>query len=196
MKHQNLMRLFIGVVPTDVSNCEPLLRVFKKLKRSMAHWKGDVRWTNPTNWHVTTHFLGNLDHSTYELLAKDMATWSLPTTSFSLKLRYIGAFPTPNDAHVIWVGVAHNKNLIELRHTMNSHLSRLQLSLNDDETYQPHLTLARLRNSSNVTRHISIAQRMEFGEFAVEKVVLFQSVLEGRIPKYIPLLTVNTPSVA
>ena len=66
----------------------------------------DLKWTSkPENLHLTLRFLGQLDEAVMGRFADALAAALGPRPGFEIDLRGLGAFPSPRDARVVWVGV-------------------------------------------------------------------------------------------
>lgn len=177
------MRLFIGVKPQGLEDNPRLLQVFSKLKRTVGDWEDPVRWTSPALWHVTTLFFGNKSASECQSIIKVMDEFQAAPTE--LTFHGLGAFPDVEAARMLWVGVRKNQAFLDLQSSLEESLISLGLAGESTEAFTPHLTLARFRHTRHLGELISLAPKTDFGKYAVNELLLFESVLEGQIPKYI-----------
>jgi len=105
-----------------------------------------VRWTRPTQFHLTVLFLGYVPSSeiaTLEGVATElMASFTeLPT----LTLDNIGSFPAFHRPRVLWVGCRSNVLLQQLQSRFLAAFSQ-RVPLKENEGSYPHITIARFRH--------------------------------------------------
>jgi 2'-5' RNA ligase len=105
-----------------------------------------VRWTRPTQFHLTVLFLGYVPSSeitTLEGLATElMASFTeLPT----LTLDHIGSFPAFHRPRVLWVGCRSSALLEQLQSRFLAAFSQ-RVPLKENEGSYPHITIARFRH--------------------------------------------------
>ncbi len=178
---ESVGRKFIAVVPAGLSENADLKQLIGKLKRTTSDRGQDVRWTPPDLWHVTLVFLGDVED-----LGK-LTDWFLgwnPAVvgEISLRVHGLGAFPSVEEARVLWLGIGESQEFLNLQRE-----AAAQFSLSDHE-FKPHLTLARFRNTRNAADLVKLGGRKHFGDYAVGELVLFDSVLQGNVLKYVPML--------
>src|SRR5690349_7690787 len=94
-------RLFIGILLPEAarSAIEPAAQALRS--QGLA-----VRWVRPENWHITLHFLGNVEAAAFPTLdarfIEAMAGLSAPT----LRCHALGAFPNERKPRVLWAGIS------------------------------------------------------------------------------------------
>jgi 2'-5' RNA ligase len=181
-----MSRQFIAVVPSGLADNQQLRQLLGKLKRTMSDRKQEARFTPPDLWHVTLQFLGEVPDSRDQELEHVFQAWSPKVADLNLRLQGLGAFPQPNEARVLWIGVQENQELQRLQRELAVHLHAANF-FTEEREFKPHLTLARFRNSLSAQELIQLGGRKHFGDYAVKELVLFKSVLQGNIIKYIPL---------
>lgn len=170
---------FLAVVPDGLQDNLELRALMTKLRRTLKERGQEARWVAPDLWHVTLQFL---DPATPADQVDDLfLKWRPPLTEFTLRLQGIGAFPSSLDARVLWVGVKENQDLLDLQ----ADLARQLGVANPERPYHPHLTLARFRNAISAQKLIELGGRKHFGDYNIRELVLFESVLEGNILKYV-----------
>jgi 2'-5' RNA ligase len=150
----------------------------------------DVRWVNPEKIHLTLKFFGNIEESRIDLLLKSIEEPIRNTLPFSLKVRGVGAFPHLKNPRVIWIGLVNGREvLISFQKQIETQLEKIGIQP-EDRPFNPHLTLGRMKSSRG---KVELAGRMEkhkeeeFGDFQVERVVLFKSDLRPTGPIHTPL---------
>jgi 2'-5' RNA ligase len=160
-----------------------LKQLVGKLKRTLKDREQEVRWTPPDLWHVTVQFLGDVPVERARLAFQALRlSWSKTL----LKIQGLGAFPEERAARVLWLGVQENQAFLDLQTEVSNQFLQAGFPV-DEKDFRPHLTLARLRNAVSVSDLVKMGQRKYFGEYLVSELVLFESVLQGNMTKYIPL---------
>jgi 2'-5' RNA ligase len=91
---------------------------------------------------------------------------------------------------VIWIGLVDEREaLTSLQKQIETYLEKIGFQP-EDRPFRPHLTMGRMKSSRGKEE---LAERMEryreeeFGDFEVERVVLFKSDLRPSGPIYTPL---------
>ena len=169
---------------------EPILTKIGEVQGGLRSSHADVRWTNPEKIHLTLKFFGNIEESRIDLIFKSIEEPIRNTRPFSLKVRGVGAFPHLKNPRVIWIG------LVDEREALTSLLKQIETCLErigfrpEDRPFHPHLTLGRMKSSRGREELVGRMERHreeEFGDFKVERVVLFKSDLRPSGPIYTPL---------
>jgi 2'-5' RNA ligase len=176
-----LGRKFIAAVPEGLSENSELKQLMGKLKRTLDRREQVVRWVAADLWHVTLAFL---DESAR--LREFLENWRPAIGGVTLRLQGLGAFPRVEEARVLWIGVQQNQEFIDLQGDLRERLATAGFELGERE-FNPHLTLARFRNTSNVTDLVKLGGRKHFGDYKIGELILFDSVLQGNILKYSPV---------
>lgn len=180
------MRAFIAVDAPSAA----LSRLQQEIM-STAGWKArDVKPVEAQNFHFTMIFLGEIDEHQAETV-KEMLS-GVTFEPFSITYRGVGAFPKPDFARVIWVGVdpAGGQKLVALADKIASLMA--QIGFKQDKPFSPHLTLFRVKN--NTVRLGSIADKykdVDFGSDLIDKVHLKKSDLSPSGPTYSNIYTVR-----
>jgi 2'-5' RNA ligase len=103
-----------------------------------------ARWIDVENYHITLRFIGDVEGHVADEIAN--ALDRVRRTSFSLTLSGVGAFGSKKP-HSIWAGVAPSPDLSALQAEIERICQRSGVPA-DPRKFTPHVTLARLRNSS------------------------------------------------
>ena len=188
-----MIRSFLAIeIPKAVQ--KKIEEVQKDLKSSRA----DVRWVNPEKIHLTLKFFGNIDESRIDPIVKSIERPTQTISPFSLKVRGVGAFPHLKNPRVIWMGLVDGKEvLVSFQKQLEKELEKIGFEP-EERAFHPHLTLGRMKSSKG---REELAGRMErhkeeeFGNFQVERVVLFKSDLKPTGPIYTPLREINLGGV-
>ena len=179
-------RLFIAVVPSDLKENPELKQLLSKLKRTTKERGQDVRWTAPELWHVTLAFLGEEKVERAQAALEDfLKHYGGASSGLVLRLQGLGAFPSAGVARVLWLGVQESQDFLDLQAALQAHLKTCGFNTGTKES-RPHLTLGRFRNLINIDDLVKLGGRKHFGDCPVRELILFESVLQGNIPKYVP----------
>lgn len=178
-------RQFIAVVPAGLSENNEVKQLMGKLKRTVDARGQEMRWVPANHWHVTLQFLGDSPRGKQPLL-EALQAWKPQVADISLRMHGLGAFPSNEEARVLWMGVQESQEFLSLQEHLAAHLSTAGFAMGDRD-FKPHLTLARLRNTMNVADLVKLGGRKHFGDYPISECILFESVLQGNILKYTPI---------
>ena len=157
-------RLFTGVeIPPDVV-------------QSLAMLRGGLpgaRWIDPENYHLTLRFIGDVD----DLIAHEVASMlgRVKRGAFDLHFEGLTSFGGRKPRAVV-ATVAPAQALLEVQSEHERLMQRIGLQP-EGRKYTPHVTLARLRDSSSRDVAEFLAARGYFRTvaFPVSRFVLFSS---------------------
>lgn len=157
-------RLFTGVeIPPDVSLSLSMLR---------GGLPG-ARWIDAENYHVTLRFIGDVD----DVVARDVAAMldQIKRRAFDLHFDGIDAFGGRKPRAVV-ASVAVSQALTELQAEQERMMQRIGLEP-EGRKYTPHVTIARLRESSSrdVANYLSSRGLFRTPSFHVSRFVLYSS---------------------
>ncbi len=180
-----MIRSFLAIeVPPAIQ--KKMETVQKDLKSSDA----DVRWASPDKIHLTLKFFGNIEESQIDSIMSSIEEPVRGTQPFQIRVRGTGAFPNPKNPRVLWIGLTEGKETLgHLQKELESSLEKLGFQP-EDRPFSPHLTLGRVksgRGKGALTAKIEKYREEEFGEFQVERVILFKSDLKPSGPIYTAL---------
>jgi 2'-5' RNA ligase len=148
-----------------------------------------VKWVAPESIHLTLKFLGNVVPESIKDIAQAMAEAAQGIPPFRLEVRDLGAFPNLKRVQVAWVGVRGEiDKLSQFQQRLDSNLSRLGFAP-EGRPFTPHLTIARLRDSTSSAERQAFGQliastQFETGLFAVDAISLMKSQLTREGPIY------------
>jgi RNA 2',3'-cyclic 3'-phosphodiesterase len=138
----------------------------------------------PEDWHITLRFLGTVDSITYERFLHGLGPLG-DIKPFRLGLDGFGAFPNPRKATVFWVGVGLGVDGLE---ALNEVCERAAVSAGvapEERPFRPHLTLARVRPSADVT---GLVGESFSARWVCDRLVVFESRTgAGAGVRYVPL---------
>ncbi|AWR97676.1 RNA 2',3'-cyclic phosphodiesterase [Acidianus sulfidivorans JP7] len=180
------MRLFIAV---QIPQLHKIFNVINEINLTGA----DIKLVEPENIHITLVFLGEVNDDKLDLVKDSML--SLKFNQFKVTLKGMGTFPSISRPRVVWIGISSGfEELRNIRSTLIKELGNRKIRPADDKDFVPHITLGRVRGPSNIANLIDFVNRYrdeEFGEFVVNKVILFKSTLTPKGPIYNELLGVK-----
>lgn len=132
-----------------------------------------ARWIDVENYHLTLRFIGDVEGHVADEVANALDRVHRP--SFSLTLSGVGAFGQKKP-HAVWAGVAPSPDLNALQAEIERICQRLGVPT-DPRKFTPHVTLARLRNSSplEVAHYLSARGNFAAMPFRVGRFVLMSS---------------------
>jgi 2'-5' RNA ligase len=157
-------RLFTGIeIPEDVA--QPLAMLRGGLP--------GARWIDPENYHVTLRFIGDVD----DVVAHEVASMlgRVRRGAFALRVEELKSFGGRKPrAIVATLGPA--QAVMELQAEHERLMQRVGLEP-EGRKYIPHVTLARLRDSSSrqVADYLSLRAPLHSPLFTVSRFVLFSS---------------------
>lgn len=171
-------RLFIAI-GFEEPLCKKLATEIKKVKINLDKAGVGYKWVPPENYHVTLAFLGEKRSDEKNQIIESIRSIEAELYRFDLLISGVDAFSSEREARLIYCGVQNKRDLRAMVDRL-----RFSLGLEVDESYVPHLTIARLRNHTNVKDIISPVRRKDFFKARVTEVRLYKSVLQGNYPVY------------
>ena len=132
-----------------------------------------ARWIDVENYHITLRFIGDVAGHVADDIANELDRVRRP--SFNLALSGVGAFGQKKP-HAVWAGVTASPDMTALQAEIDRICQRLGISA-DPRKFMPHVTLARLRNSSplEVAAYLSARGNFSTMPFRVGRFVLMSS---------------------
>jgi 2'-5' RNA ligase len=153
-----------------------------------------VRWVKPDNIHLTLKFLGAIEESQVEPIARILENMTIGIAPFRLQVKGFGAFPNARNPKVIWVGMDDNQQRVVLfQEKLEETLTAIGFAP-EKRTYSPHLTLGRVKESRakrDIEQLIEKYKNEDLGYFTADTIVFYQSVLQPSGPVYSSLKTIQ-----
>jgi len=178
-------RLFIGV-PIQL----------EKTVQFEMQWRNNrdlnlnrINWTTPDNWHMTLFFLGETPVSKIGLLEQLIDQSFHELSAFRTELNGVGLFPDIRHPKVMWIGLGNVNPLLPSRTRMGELLLQNQINF-DIKPLKPHLTIARIKQSTNqdvLNSWVQEYRKTNFGSVEIDRIVLYESVLKPGGPLYRPV---------
>ena len=183
----NTLRAFIAVEIDNLTR-QKISELISDLKKSNA----DAKWITENQMHLTLKFLGNIEEGRIQEISDALSSISNNFSSFAIRFSAMGAFPNLNHPAVIWFGVDKGaESLIKLNHEIENSMERSGFAKEGRE-FKPHFTLARVRSHKNILNLAKLIQKTGFAsenDIKIDKLTLFQSVLNPKGAIYTPLAT-------
>jgi 2'-5' RNA ligase len=163
------MRLFTGLsIPPDV--LQRLAKVLDELRPSAK-----VKWSPVANLHITLKFIGEWPDARLGEVQSALATVE-PTGPFRIGISGFGFFPNPHRPRIFFAGVQAPPEAHELARRIDETLAAIGVK-KEDRPYQPHLTLARIKdeNVQGLREKIASMTDFDFGSFEAVEFHLYLS---------------------
>ena len=157
-------RLFTGLeIPSDIG-------------QALATLRGGLpgaRWINPENYHLTLRFIGDVDDTVAHEVASLLGR--VKRGAFDLHMEGLTSFGGRKPRAVV-ANVSPAQALLDVQAEQERLMQRIGLEP-EGRKYTPHVTLARLRESSSrdVAEYLAARGFFRTSPFKVSRFVLFSS---------------------
>jgi 2'-5' RNA ligase len=177
-----LIRVFLAI-PLDTTILNSIETIQQQLRPDMP----EIRWAARDNLHLTLHFFGDITEENLEIAAKIVVSVGSLFSPFFLTFTGLGAFPSPDRAKVIWIGIK-SAEVRKLHSLLQKHFALTGFPT-DDRPFQPHITIGR---SNRQAGHILSHQHHNVaGNMRVAKLTLYESRLQPSGAVHCPRHTVR-----
>ena len=166
-----MLRGFIGVQIAP----EVRARISQALQQLAPELIG-IRWVPNENFHFTLKFLGTIEDSQVEAIREALREATGPFRRFTISAKRLGVFPDFKRARVLWVGLLADQ-LPPLAKSIETVLEPFGFP-RENRIFRPHLTVGRWREPKELGDKLKRWNNAEFGDSAVDEVILFQSLLK------------------
>lgn len=149
----------------------------------------DVRasWTREENLHLTLKFFGDTAINRVESLSQALKQAAAHTSDFELVIQGCGTFPPRGQPKVLWIGISPKTEpaCLQVYQAIEDECARAGCK-RDQRRFHPHLTIARLRDSSGSRELAALHQESAFEprSFRVGNVCFIRSELSSSGSKY------------
>ncbi len=165
------MRLFIAVFPPA-----QVQRIAHEATAPLRAADDKVSWVRPENLHYTMRFLGECDASARTHAEDAVRIAARAHARFGAALGGFGAFPAAKRARVLWLGLLQGSEPMRLMsETLEQALRRTGFEP-AEESFEPHLTVGRVRTAGDWTTRLLDAPSPE-ARFQIDTLALVQSAL-------------------
>lgn len=174
------MRTFIAISLSD-----EIKDSLEHAQQAAAELCRKGRYTPKENFHVTLHFLGEIQPQEVDDVVQAMMETARSNRPFTLHLEGLGFFPRGKEG-VLWAGVETNVALQRLFRHLQTNLGREGFA-REKRGLRPHITLGRevepYRGFADVQKKVQLERK----EISVNEIVLMESVRRGAKLIYQPL---------
>lgn len=181
---ESTVRCFLAIELSDTLKNEAC-RFVKKIQARYSAF----RFIPPDNWHLTLHFLGQVEAEKIEELSSRVSRALENVEPFSIFLEGFGVFPNWHQPRILWIGVSGDiPQLSVLKKQLDQVLQKMHFEI-EARLFHPHITVA--RSKTRVPR-LSLDLNPQFKSCAVDQVrhvVLFKSTLSPQGTQYAPVRT-------
>ena len=179
------MRCFIAI-DIDEQIRKALANLQNELRSKVDIRKGDVKWVNPENIHLTLKFLGEIKDEQIMDVCNITGDVAGRHKSFELDIESVGWFGGKS-ARVLWVGTGQScDKLLQLQEDLEQQLDSAGWP-RDARKFSGHLTLCRIRNTKAGIKLARITEEYKdykLGTIPVDSVCVFESRLTPQGPIY------------
>jgi RNA 2',3'-cyclic 3'-phosphodiesterase len=152
----------------------------------LKHRIPGIRWIAPQNFHVTLKFLGDIEETQIGVIGAALADMIGPFPRLTINAKGLGVFPDLRRPRILWVGLTGN-TLPALAARVQSALEPLSFAA-EQRPFTPHLTIGRWRQidrpPKTLSEDLARWRDREFGEFLIDRVTLYRSVLKSEGATY------------
>lgn len=174
-----MVRTFVAIeLPQQVK--AGLTGIRSELERAGADV---VRWVSAEGMHLTLKFLGEIPEDMVRPAGDALGQAAEGVKPFNLEISKMGVFPDALRAKVFWIGLKGDLTSLNLlQEKVEAALGGLGFR-REARAFNPHLTLARFRDSAIPERKRSFAEKAmkvklaSFGVIHVEGISLMKSAL-------------------
>ena len=188
-----MMRTFVAI-ELDDAVLNALRQVQDELRRAPVARL--ARWVSTSGIHLTLKFLGDVSSDRVPEITQAIERGCRSSAPFRISLSTAGFFPNAHRLRVVWVGVDGDvEMLLQLQRAVESELNALGFAP-EGRGFQPHLTLARMRDYARPSDREEMAKRINtvqvdtHSEMQVREVHLIRSELHPTGAVYTSLATV------
>ena len=184
----SIKRLFIAIA---VVPDEQFLAVYGKLKSHVTKLD-KINWVQPDLMHLTLKFLGETPAEKIPVIADSLRIACKNVSPFAVNIGKIGLFGSRYQPRVLWFGINDIDKLQHLHLSIEKQMRKLDFPPHIGN-FVPHLTIARINKMDDKKRflqHIEQNQTKQIQQLTVKEVILYESILNGRVPVYEKIETV------
>ncbi len=176
-------RIFCAVeVPATARRL--VLQHIARLKAAVP--EAQASWSREANLHLTLKFLGEIPTAAVEQLSSAASRAVAGLSPFSIQLEHPGVFPNHGKPRVLWMGINDRSGkLVELHARLEDEAANAGFA-KEDRRFQPHLTVARLRQPEHAQTLAAAHRQLAFEPqaIAVSELLVIRSELSGAGSKY------------
>jgi 2'-5' RNA ligase len=145
----------------------------------------EVKWVKKHALHITVQFLGDIDEEQLEECIELLKHPSLQRSPISVSYEGVGQFPHKGRPRVFYCMI--HRGYEQCAAVYNEVSSLLPPSIKTDtKPFTPHITLGRVKQGVKPPYKDRIAEAFKgiAGEFLIDRIVLFESILKHQGAEY------------
>ncbi len=150
---------------------------------------GSVKWVDPSLFHLTVRFFGDLDRKALEKASSVVDSMEGVFQPVRARITEISAFPSPGRPQVTWIGVEDRAG------RLSALAAEIDLRIREagfgpaDKPWKSHLTIGRTARDRRLTLDPSWTSGLTWPatDFTIRTVALMRSELRPQGPLYTPL---------
>jgi 2'-5' RNA ligase len=173
MNSDPIRRTFIGIpVPKD----PVLLGVLSQLVKEFEEEK--FRWNNPGGYHITLKFIGPTLPSEVQGISLLLRKVCQDYQGFSITLKGLGLFRSLKNPRVLWISPESSAALQVLQTRVSKEINSYYPK-KAPESFNPHVTIARMKKVKDADRMIKNLEKYreyEFMTFRAGEVIFYESI--------------------
>ena len=179
------MRVFIAIDIDDKIR-KAIAALQKQIASKVDVKKGDVKWVEPNNIHLTLKFLGEISDEQLTEVSEIVKTVAQAHQKFNLDIESVGSFGG-RSTKVVWVGAGKGTDaLLALQKDLDDLLEQAGFPKEDRE-FSAHLTLCRVNHpvaGLKVGEAVAQFSHLKLGSIAADAIYIYQSQLTPQGPIY------------
>jgi len=182
------IRTFIAI---RITADKKLLDLISELKKSLA--AEEIRWIDSNNLHLTLRFLGETTQPQVAEITKMLESISKQFQPFQFELKGLSVFKKKTQPRVLFVSIENDLVLKQVATEILEMSKTLGFTL-EENTFNPHLTLGRIKFIQNKTDFYALVNKFcetKFQSVIVPEIIFYQSILGSEGPTYKPIKIVK-----
>jgi len=178
-------RLFLAANVSDEQR-QALGQLIENLAKGIRFTRAHPAWVKPENIHLTLKFLGDVEETRIESIAKALGTAITHVQPIPFDIAKLGVFPDAQAPRVLWIGIDQGRSRIaDLAGTIENAMARIGFP-RERRAFHPHLTLARIKAVRGVGEMMDVVEshrRAHLPAARIHAVTLYRSTLrpEGAV---------------
>ena len=175
------IRSFFSLNIEDSSLIEKISGIQENLKSELKEY--DIRWEEPSKFHLTLRFLGNIDEKTAQTLIEELHGKDLGFNNIIFETKGIGFFPNQKFPNVIFLELTEKeRNSYKLAEEIENVVRKL--GFERDKKFIPHVTLGKFRKGKR--KRINNIPLISAGDFKIvmDSFYLMKSMMSNKGSSY------------